>query len=135
MISVIIPNYNRADLLRSCLESLRSQAYREVEVILIDNGSTDGSAEMVEKEFPEAKVRRMEKNTGFSAAVNEGIRLARGELVALLNNDAEADSAWLMELYRTAEAHPEAGSFASKMLFYARHDIIDTVYGCFSVAG
>src|SRR5512135_2442691 len=135
MISVIISNYNRADLLRSCLDSLRAQAYREFEVIVVDNGSTDGSAEMVEREFPEATVRRLEKNTGFSAAVNEGIRLAKGELVALLNNDAVADPDWLLELHSAAEAHREAGSFASKMLFYARHDIIDTVYDCFSVAG
>src|SRR5512143_1330122 len=110
MISVIIPNYNRADLLRSCLESLRAQTYREFEVIVVDNGSTDGSAAMVEKEFPEARVHRMITNTGFSAAVNDGIRIAKGELVALLNNDAEADPAWLMELSRAAEAHPGAGS-------------------------
>ena len=77
----------------------------------------------------------MEKNTGFSAAVNRGIAKSSGELVALINNDADADPAWLMELNKAATAHPEAGFFASKMLFYDHREIIDTVADGFTVAG
>ncbi|MGC2423987.1 MAG: glycosyltransferase family 2 protein [Nitrospirota bacterium] len=135
MISVVIPNYNRADLLGACLASLRAQTYRDFEVIVVDNGSDDGSSEMAAKDFPEVRLIRLEENKGFSAAVNRGIKKSVGELVALLNNDAEADPAWLSELYSASAAHPEAGFFASKILFYDRHDIIDTVCDCFSVAG
>jgi len=135
MINVIIPNYNRKDLLESCLDSLRAQTYREFEVVVVDNSSTDGSAEMVGAKFPEARVVRLPVNRGFSGAVNVGIRASSGELVALINNDADADPAWLAELYKAASANPEAGFFASKMLFYDHRDIIDTVADGFTVAG
>lgn len=135
MISVVIPNYNRADLLGACLASLRAQTHRDFEVIVVDNGSDDGSPEMTASEYPEVRLIRLAENKGFSEAVNRGIAESRGGLIALLNNDAEADPAWLSELHNASAAHPEAGFFASKILFYDRHDIIDTVCDGFSVAG
>ncbi|MBI1790360.1 MAG: glycosyltransferase family 2 protein [Acidobacteria bacterium] len=120
MISVIVVNWNRRELLRACLKSLESQTGFDpgaVEVIVVDNGSTDGSAEMAEREFRVVLIRNRE-NRGFCAANNQGIAAARGQWIALLNNDAEADPYWLRELERVFEGRPEVGMAASKILVH-----------------
>jgi len=94
LISVVVVNWNRQALLRACLASLARQAGVAFETIVVDNGSTDGSAEMAEREFG-ALVLRNRENRGFCAANNQGIAAARGEYIALLNNDAEAEAGWL----------------------------------------
>jgi GT2 family glycosyltransferase len=114
--SVIVPNYNGALFLRECLESLLRQAFADFEVIVVDDASPDGSAEIVAGEFPTMRLIRLERNGGFAHAVNVGIAAARGEYVALLNNDAVADPGWLGALVETLRSHPEAGSAASKIL-------------------
>jgi GT2 family glycosyltransferase len=134
-VSVIIPSWNNRELLRSCLDSLAALEFDAHEVIVVDNGSTDGAPDMVETEYGWARLIRLARNTGFSTAVNEGIKAAAGGLVALINNDAEAHPAWLAELCRAADSHPEAGSFASKMLFHSDRKTIDTVGDGFSRAG
>ncbi len=116
VVSVIVPNYNGAALLRDCLQSVRRQSYPELEPIVVDDGSSDGSAEIVRCEFPEVRLVRLARNGGFARAVNAGIRAARGEIVALLNNDAVAEPTWIAELVGALERHPEAGSAASKIL-------------------
>ena len=125
-VSVIIPNWNGARLLPICLGSLADQTFRDFEVVVADNGSTDGSAELVARDYPWARVIRLPSAVGFARAVNAGIRQTSGELVALLNNDAEAGPEWLAALVETMRAHPEAGSVASKMLDYRRRDRIDS---------
>ena len=92
-------NWNRKELLRACLRSLRRQTGVAFETIVVDNGSTDGSADMAETEFG-ARVIRNRENRGFCAANNQGIAAARGEFIALLNNDAEAEPGWLAALHR-----------------------------------
>lgn len=124
LVSVVIPNWNGARFLPTCLDSLRAQTHPPLEVIVVDNGSQDGSVELLQRSYPETRVIAWPENRGFAAAVNEGIRQARGEAVALLNNDTEADPEWLAELCRAAEAHPEAGSFASKLLLFDRREIL-----------
>ena len=124
MISVIVVNWNRKDLLRACLSSLRQQADVAFEVILVDNGSADGSPDMAECEF-EAKVIRNRENRGFCAANNQGIAVARGEFIALLNNDAEAGPGWLTALLRACTSAPDVGMAASKVLVWEDPRIID----------
>ena len=123
-ISVIVPNWNGSRYLAGCLASLRSQRYRQFEVLVVDNGSTDGSDRMVPERFPEFRLVSLDSNRGFAAAVNEGIRRSKGELVALLNNDAEAEEGWLERLAEASVVHPEAGFFACKILLYDRRDVI-----------
>ncbi|MFH1928784.1 MAG: glycosyltransferase family 2 protein [Chloroflexota bacterium] len=118
MISVIIPNWNGTTLLPGCLDSLRTQTHPDYEVILVDNASTDDSVEMIRREYPEVRVLELARNLGLTGGVNAGIAIARGEIIALLNNDAEAAPAWLTELEAALARHPEAGSVASKMLLY-----------------
>jgi len=114
---VVIVTWNRRDFLHACLASLARQKGVEFETIVVDNGSEDGSADMAEAEFA-ARVIRNAGNRGFCAANNQGIAAARGEFVALLNNDAEAEPGWLAALDRACRRAPEIGMVASKILVW-----------------
>lgn len=122
MISVIIPNWNGLKLLPVCLNALRRQTLQNVEIIVVDNGSTDGSVQFIAREYPEVRVIPLPRNRGFAPAVNEGIRAARGETVVLLNNDTEADGHWLEEIARALRDHPDAGMVACKLRLFDRRD-------------
>src|ERR1700720_198725 len=121
-ISGVVVTWNRRDLLRSCLQSLTRQKLEQpFEVIVVDNGSEDGSAEMALREFPEnpafrLRLIRNEANVGFCAGNNRGFRASDSEFVALLNNDAEAEPDWLAGLVSAFEGRPEIGMVASKIL-------------------
>ena len=117
-------NWNRKELLRACLQSLRRQENVSFETIVVDNGSVDGSPEMAEREFGTQVIRNRE-NRGFCAANNQGIAAARGEFIALLNNDAEAEPRWLAEMYRACTKSPDVGMAASKVLVWEDPGRID----------
>jgi GT2 family glycosyltransferase len=123
LISVIIPNWNGAHHLRTCLDSLRGQSYPCVEIIVVDNGSTDGSLRLLEEEYPSSTTIALGENRGFAGACNVGIRASRGQFVALLNNDTEAEAQWLAEVVSTFRGHPEAGIVASKMRLFDRREV------------
>ncbi len=124
--SVIIPNWNGAHHLPTCLESLRRQTLRDFEVIVADNGSTDGSLDLLARDYPWVRVLPLGENRGFAGACNAGMRIAQGEFIVLLNNDTEADPRWLEEVVAAFERHPEAGIVASKMLLFDRRDTFHT---------
>ena len=131
MISVVVVNWNRRDLLRKCFLSLCRQTVAGFEVILVDNGSGDGSAEMAEQEFGngvnfQLQMLRNGENRGFCEANNQGIALAKGELIALLNNDAEAEPGWLEGL-ASAFADRQVGMAASKIVVWEDPGRIDKV--------
>ena len=121
----MVVNWNRVKLLRLCLESLALQTAPPLEVIVVDNGSTDGSVEMIRRDFPSTLVIRNTENKGFCAANNQGIDIAQGDLIALLNNDAEADAHWLAALAGVLEGRPEIGMAASKILVHSDPGRID----------
>ncbi len=98
LISVIIVNYNGAALLKECLKSVFDQPYKPIEIIVVDNASTDDSVEMVRAGFPEVRFIRNETNLGFAGGNNVGVRSATGEFVVLLNNDATVGDNWLRGL-------------------------------------
>ncbi len=126
LISVIVVNWNRSALLRACLQSLERQEGVRLEVIVVDNGSEDGSPEMVAREFGGfTRLIRNADNRGFCAANNQGIQTARGTFVALLNNDAEAEPGWLRALLRAFDAGPDIGMAASKIVTYEDPGRID----------
>ena len=124
-VTVVIPNWNGERFLPACLESVRRQSFEDFDTVLVDNGSTDGSVALVSQDFSEVRVLPLGENRGFSAAVNAGIRTSHTEYVALLNNDTETDQGWLEALVRAAEVHPEAGSFASKLVDFNDRRILD----------
>jgi GT2 family glycosyltransferase len=124
LISVVVVNWNRRELLRACLNSLANQVGPEFETIVVDNGSSDGSADLAEREF-RVRVIRNPENRGFCAANNQGIAAGRGEFVALLNNDAEAAPGWLAALERACCQAPDIGMAASKVLVWEDRCRID----------
>src|SRR5579859_3178787 len=123
-ISVIIANWNGKHFLGDCLSALRRQTFRDFETILVDNGSTDGSVEFVRKHFPEVSPLALNEKLGFTGGNIAGYELAGGSLIVLLNNDTEADSEWLQEIHNGSVSFANAGSFASKMMYFdERHRI------------
>lgn len=120
--SVIIPHWNGREHLETCLGSLRRQRYREFEVILVDNGSTDGSQATVREQFPEVRLLELGENRGFTGACNAGYALSQGEFVVLLNNDTEAEPGWLEALASAFDRYPDAGILASKLLLFDGRD-------------
>jgi GT2 family glycosyltransferase len=98
-VSAIVPNWNRAELLERLLQSVHAQTVRFDELIVVDNGSSDGSIGVGEA-FG-ARVLRLDQNRGFAYAVNRGIETAQSEFVAILNNDVTLDRKWLEELLKT----------------------------------
>jgi len=127
-VSVIIVNWNGKDYLKDCLQSLRAQTFSDYEVILVDNGSTDGSVEWIRENFPGwVRVLANNRNEGFSGGNNRGIRASSGKYIILLNNDARADPRWLEELVRVAEENPRAGMLACKIYLQGGSKIIDNV--------
>ena len=125
LVSVVIPNWNGKHFLSGCLDSLLTQTHKDLEVIVVDNGSKDGSVDFLREKYPQVRLITFEVNTGFSPAVNHGIRASKGEFVALLNNDTVVDPMWLSELVRAMREHPEIGSAGCKMLAYDDHKLLD----------
>ncbi|MCL4487665.1 MAG: glycosyltransferase family 2 protein [Chloroflexi bacterium] len=124
--SVVIVSYNRRQLLEECLRGLDAQTWKDFEIIVVDNGSDDGSAEHIRRYFQKVRLIPLERNAGFCEANNRGIKTACGELILLLNNDAVPDGQWLGELVRAAEEHPDAGFFASRVIFYDSKGVMDS---------
>lgn len=123
----MIPNLNGMAFIGDCLRSLEHQDFKDFEVVIVDNGSTDGSVKLVRNEFPWlGKMIENPTNMGFAKACNQGIEASEGTYVALLNNDTEAHSGWLAELVKAADEHPDIGMFASKTLFFDNRNVIDT---------
>jgi GT2 family glycosyltransferase len=127
-VSVIIVNWNGRDCLKDCLDSLRAQTFPDFEVILVDNGSTDGSVQYLRENYSGwVRVLSNPRNEGFSGGNNRGIRASLGKYVVLLNNDARADSRWLEEMVKAAEENPRAGMLACKIYLQGGARIIDNV--------
>ena len=123
-VSIVIPNWNGLALLRPCLDALRRQTYRDHEVIVVDNASSDGSVSVLGREYGEVRVLSLPTNRGYSGGSNAGIRAADGDILVMLNNDTEADPHWLEELIAALDRHPEAGSVASRMMLYDQPGVL-----------
>ena len=103
--TVVIPNYNGIKYIDGCLRSLYKGSVHP-EIILVDNGSTDGSLSLVKEKYPLVKVIEFAENTGFSKAVNAGIRMARTEYVLLLNNDTVSGQEMMACLEKAMDDDP-----------------------------
>lgn len=134
--AVVVPNWNGRHLLEECLDSLAAQSV-PARVIVVDNGSVDGSASLVRSRYPQTHLVELDRNHGFTGAVNRGIEEALTEdagFVALLNNDAWADEHWLERLLAAMDDHPEVGIVTSKVLMTdGRH--LDSAGNHYSVWG
>ena len=137
-VSVVVPSGNGRHLLPDCLDALRGQRYRDFEVVVVDNASTDGSAALVRERYPEVRLLELGFNGVFARAANAGIRATSSEIVVLLNNDTAPEPEWLAELVGALDAAPEAGMAASKLLLWDRRDTLHSAgdfYGLDGVPG
>ncbi len=125
LIQVVIPTWNGKELLTACLHSLGQQTVTPAEITVVDNGSSDGTGEYLRRHHPGVQLLSMQKNKGFSAAVNSGIRAGKAPLVFLLNNDTELAPDCLERLQAAAAEHRHAACFAPKMLSHAQRHILD----------
>ena len=134
-LSVVIPNWNGKRFLATCLDSLRRQSLAELTVIIVDNASSDGSQALIRAAYPEVRLIELTENRGFTGACNIGIDAAEREIIALLNNDTEADEGWAEALMAAFAARPQAGIVASKMLLFDQRDRFHTAGDYFTVDG
>lgn len=122
-------NYRRAEMTRACMEALRAAFERvdgPTELVVVDNGSGDGSAGELRAAAPEAEVVELPENLGFPSGAQEGIRRSRGEWVALINNDVIVEPDALAEMLRVGESAPDVGSVAAQMRFAKSGDVINS---------
>lgn len=121
-LSVIVVSWNVRDLLRRCLQSILaavdgSAPPRTLEILVVDNASADGSAAMVQAEFPTVRLIANDRNRGFTAANNQGLAASRGRYLLLLNPDAELLDGALAAMVGCMEAHPEVGVLGPQLLY------------------
>jgi GT2 family glycosyltransferase len=135
LVSVVIPNYNGSAFLETCLRSLERQTYRGFEVLLVDNASQDDSLEIVRRVAPRVMILEQSQNLGFSGGVNAGIRVARGEWIAVLNNDTEISEGWLEECLAALERHPDVSFLACRILDFTDRRLLYSAGDCFLRAG
>jgi len=133
--SIVIPNWNGKQHLDVCLDALRRQTYPALEILLVDNASSDGSREFVAERYPEVRVIALPENRGFTGACNAGLEAATGDYLCLLNNDTEVVAEWVAEVVACFERHPEAGAVASRMMLFDRRDHFHTAGDLYSVDG
>ena len=132
-ISVIVVTWNARSLLKKCLISLYNQTYKRYEVIVVDNASEDKTAQMIKEEFPNVKLIILKENKGFTGGNIEGLKHAKGEFIALLNNDAEASPQWLETLIKPMLENPQVGICTSKVVI-KNTNILDSVGGGLTTA-
>ena len=133
--SIIVVNWNGKRFREGCLSALLAQTYSPYEIILVDNGSRDGSVDFVAERFPEVRIIENGENLGFAAGNNVAIRVARGDYIVTLNNDTRAELDCLEELVKVVETDPKIGMCASKMLFCYHTGVLNSTGISLDVAG
>ncbi len=116
-VSIIVVNWNGKKFIRSCLESLLSQSYRDFEVTVVDNDSSDGSAEIVKSEFPQVRLIRNDENVGYAEGNNIGIRESAGDIICFFNPDAVAEKNWLSVMVSSLQSSETIGACTGKMYY------------------
>lgn len=134
MINIVIPNYNGYKLLKNCLDSLKNQTYSNFSIIVVDNASDDSSYNWLNN-YENVTLKKLDKNYGFSKAVNEGIKLSNSKYVVLLNNDTVVPENWLETLLGEIEKDESIFSVCSKMIRYNEKDKIDDAGDEYSILG
>lgn len=133
-VSVLIVAYQSAPTLKRCLDSLRAQTFRDFEIIVLDNASTDAGAAIAEGE-PGVRLIRADRNLGFAGGNNAAAKAARGRWLALLNPDAYAEPDWLEAFMAAADGHPEVGCFTARQLMDEDPSRLDGLGDVMSLVG
>jgi len=120
--TIVIPNYNGINYIQACLESLYSGTAKDLEIVVVDNASTDGSMELVRDRFPQVRLIVNQQNTGFSHAVNQGIRASATPYVILLNNDTQAELSFIHELEKVMDRDADKKIFSASAKLISLYD-------------
>lgn len=134
LVSIIIPNYNGADLLPACLDALRAQTLRDFEIVVVDDGSTDDSLAALAR-YPEARVIKISNGHRFARVANIGLRHSKGRLLALLNNDTAADPRWLAQLVGGLARNSWASFATSKLVLFDQPGVLHSTGDYFGADG
>ena len=126
-ISIIIVNWNGRAHLPECLDSLAAQTLQDFEVVLVDNGSADGSVDLLRESYPWVRLVPLAENNGFATGNNIGFEKCRGDYVVTLNNDTRVEPDWLGILAGVADQNPRAGMVGSRICSYYDHDLVDSL--------
>ncbi len=133
VVSIIIVSWNGRHLLESCLDSVFNQKFHDFEVILVDNGSSDGTSEYIRSNFSDVRLVALSENRGFTGGNNKGLQHAKGSFVVLLNNDATLNEDWLDIMVSSMKSDAGLGSCASKIIIEGT-DVLDSVGDIFTTA-
>jgi GT2 family glycosyltransferase len=120
-------NWNGKEYLPACLDSLLEQSCKDFETIVVDNGSSDGSLELLQECYPWVHVVPLSVNSGFASGNNAGFAVSSGKLIVTLNNDTRVEPDWLAELVAPAEARQDVGMVASRICSWDEPDMIDSL--------
>jgi GT2 family glycosyltransferase len=135
-VSVIVVNFNGRQWLDGCLSAVEEQDGVRAEIVLVDNASTDGSAEFVRENFPRVRLVSLSENRGFAGGSNAGSAVGRGRYLAFLNNDARPDRSWLRSLLAALERTPQAAIAASQIVRMDHPTVVDSAGdGWFTIGG
>ena len=134
LVSIIVLNYNAGKLLHNCISSIKKSNYKNFEIIVVDNISSDNSQNECKKKFPEIKLIQNNKNFGYCEGNNIGIRNANGEFIIILNPDTIVESTWIDELF---EAYQEFGDglYQPKILSLNENNVIQSTGNMIHVFG
>jgi GT2 family glycosyltransferase len=130
-VSVVIPNHNGVTprdgltYLEMVLPTLHEQSFRDFDVTVVDDGSTDDSVRYLKENWPEVRIVVLAGNSGFPKTVNTGIEATNGEYIALLNNDIELSPDWLEQLVGNLDREPELGFVTGKIVRYHERTVIE----------
>jgi len=133
VVSVVIVNYNGLHFLKDCVQSLLSQTFRQIEIIVVDNASSDNTVEFLKGQYPGLKIIENTINYGFAGGINEGIRHASGSFILTMNNDTSADPHCIEHLIAVMNTDDRTGMCATKMLLPDNR--IDSTGICISRSG
>lgn len=134
-VTIVIPNYNGKHFMEPCLSSLSKQTYKNFHILVVDNASSDGSIEYMEENYPDIELIKLQKNFGFSKAVNIGIQHSRTPYVILLNNDTTVDTRYVEEMVKAIEKSPKIFSVSSKMIQMYHPELIDSAGDLYTLLG
>ena len=134
-VTVVIPNWNGMQYLKTCLDSLRKQDTDDFETLVVDNHSEDGSVEFIRANYPEVRLIVHEENLGFTGGVNAGIEASESPFVLLLNNDTECDPGFVRALFTAVSKDPRIFSVSSRMIRFRERDLLDDAGDLFTVLG
>ena len=133
-VTIVIPNYNGRRLLENCLKTLENQTYTDFKVLIIDNGSTDGSKEIISDTL-DMEMVSLETNLGFCGAVNLGIQMTNTPYIILLNNDTETDRYFVETLLKAIERSEKIFSCGAQMIDFQNHKILDNAGDLYTAMG